>query len=118
MTNVVLYINDVPYTPEPLTIDCSPPFGDPWAYETLFTCTGIHHYERAYMITLEMFTKGFYILGFDLTLDREADEVHINLPRQGNVLIEARLKNRYQDPSVTFCMLNFLDTSQLTTLET
>jgi hypothetical protein len=34
------------------------------------------------MITLENFTKGFYILGFDLTPDREADEEHIILPRQ------------------------------------
>ena len=44
------------------------------------------------MITLEMFTKGFYVLGFDLTSDREADEEHLNLPRQGNVRIEARFK--------------------------
>jgi len=35
-----------------------------------------------------MFTKGFYILGFDLTPDRDADEE----PRQGNVRIEARFK--------------------------
>jgi hypothetical protein len=31
------------------------------------------------MINLEMFTKGFYILGFDLTPDREVDEEHISL---------------------------------------
>jgi len=31
------------------------------------------------MITLEIFTKGFYVLGFDLTPDREADEKHISL---------------------------------------
>ena len=44
------------------------------------------------MITLEMFTKGYYILGFDLTPDREAAEEHTSLPRQGNVRIEARFK--------------------------
>ena len=38
--------------------------------------TGIHHDDRAHMITLEMFTKGFCELGFDLTPDREADEEH------------------------------------------
>jgi len=32
------------------------------------------------MITLEIFNKGFYILGIDLTADREADEEHISLP--------------------------------------
>ena len=42
------------------------------------------------MITLEMFTKVFYVLGLDLTLDREAYEEHITLPRQINVRFEAR----------------------------
>jgi hypothetical protein len=40
------------------------------------------------MIVLEMFTNGFYILGFDLTPDRETDE-HISLLRRGNVRIDA-----------------------------
>jgi hypothetical protein len=44
------------------------------------------------MITLEMFRKCYYILGFGLTPDREADEEHIRLLRQGNVRIEARFK--------------------------
>jgi len=62
------------------------------AYETLFSSTSIRHDDRAHIITLEMFTKGFYVLGFDLTPDREAEEEYISLPRQGNVLIEARFK--------------------------
>jgi hypothetical protein len=44
------------------------------------------------MITLKIFTNYFYILGFDLTPDREADEEHISLLRQGNVRIKALLK--------------------------
>jgi len=64
-------------------MDCSSPFGAARAYETLFSNTGIHHDDCAHMIILEMFTKGFYILGFHLTPDREADEEHISLPRQG-----------------------------------
>jgi len=44
------------------------------------------------MITLEMFTKCVFVLGFDLTPDREADEEHVILPRQGNVRIEAQFK--------------------------
>jgi len=55
------------------------------------------------MITLEMFTKVLYILGFDLKPDREADEEHISLPRQGNVRIEARI-NKLLPESVT-CIL-------------
>jgi len=91
-TNLVVYVNGVQHPSEPLTMDCSSPFGATGAYDTLFSCTGTHHDDRAHMITLEMFTKGFYILGFDLTPDREADEEHISLPRQGNMCIEALFK--------------------------
>ena len=45
-----------------------------------------------------MFTKGLYVLGFDLTPDREADEEHISLPRQGNVRIEGRFKKPLPEP--------------------
>jgi hypothetical protein len=92
MTNLVLYVNGIQHPSEPLTTDCSSPFGATRAYETLFSSTGIHHDHRAHMRTLEMFTKGFYILGFDLTPGREADEEHISLPRQGNVRIKALIK--------------------------
>ena len=64
------------------------------------------------MITIGMFTKGFYVLGFDLTPDREANEEHVSLPRQGNVRIEARFKKYSRNPLLAFCMLNFLDTSK------
>ena len=73
------------------------------AQETLFSSAAIHHDDRAHMITLEIFTGGFYILGLDLTPDREADEEHISLPRQGNVRIEARFKKLL--PEHVTCML-------------
>jgi hypothetical protein len=50
------------------------------------------------MITMEMFTKGFYILRFDLKVDKEADEEHISLPHQRHVRIEARFKNPLPEP--------------------
>jgi len=92
MTNFVLFVNGVQNPSEPLTIDCSSTFTVTRAYETLFSSTGIHHNDRAHIITLEMFTKCFYVLVFDLKPDRKADEEHISLPRQGNVRIEARFK--------------------------
>ena len=50
-----------------------------------------------------MFTKGFYILGFDLTHGRVADEEYISLPLQENVRIETRFKKPLPE-SVT-CIL-------------
>ena len=84
-------------------MNCSSPFGITRAYETLFSSTGIHHDDHAHMITLDMFTKGYYILGFDLTPDREADEEHISRPRQCNVRIEAWFKKTLPEP-VTYIL--------------
>jgi len=98
MSNLVLFVNGLQNPSEPLTIDCSSTFGATRAYETLFSSTGIYHDDRAHMITLEMFTKGFYVLGFDLTPGRDADKEHIILPRQGNVRIEARFKTPLPEP--------------------
>ena len=50
------------------------------------------------MITLEIFSKVFYILGVDLTPGREANEEHISLPRQGNVRIEAQFNKPLPEP--------------------
>ena len=86
----MLYINGVQHPPELPIMDYSSPFGATRAYEALFPVTGIYHDEGAHMITLEMFTKRSYILGFDIILDKEADEEYISLPHQGNVHIEAR----------------------------
>jgi len=92
MTNLVLYVNGVQHPLEPLTMDSSSPFGATRAYETSCSSTGNHHGDRARMITLEMFTKDFYILGFDLTPDREADEEHISLPRKEMFAMKHSLK--------------------------
>ena len=51
------------------------------------------------MITLEMFTKVFFVLGFDLTPEREADKEYISLTRQENVRIEARFKKPLPEPA-------------------
>jgi len=104
MINIALFVNGVQNPSEPLTIDCFSNFVATRVYETLFSSTGIHHEDRAHMITLEMFTKGFYVLGFDLTTDREADEEHISLPYQRNMRIEARFKKPL--PEHVTCILH------------
>ena len=98
MTNLVLYVNGVQLPSKPHTLDCSSPFGATRAYEILLSSTGIHHDNRAHMISFEMFTKGFYILGFDLTPDREADEEHISLPRKEIFTLRHGSINRYLNP--------------------
>ena len=67
----MLYVNGVHNPSEPLGIKCSSPFRVTRTYEILFSSTGIQHDVRAHIITLEKFTKGFYILDFDLTPESE-----------------------------------------------
>jgi hypothetical protein len=107
---------------ESLTMDCSSPFGTTRAYETLFSSTGTHQYDRVNMITLEIFTKGFYILGFDLTPGREANEEHISLQRQGNVRIETRFNKPLPEPVTCILYAEFsghveIDNSRIITVE-
>jgi hypothetical protein len=122
ITNLVLYVNGVQHSSELLTMDCSSPFGATRAYETLFSNTGTHHDDRAHMITLEMFTKVFYLFCFDLKPDREADEEYTNLPRQGNVRIEARFKKPLPEPVTCILYAEFprhveIDNSRNVTVE-
>jgi hypothetical protein len=103
-------------------MDCSSPFGATRTYKTLFSSTGIHHDVRAHMITVEMFIKCFYLLGFDLTPDRKADEEHISLPREGNVRIEARFKKSLPEPVTCILYAEFpghfeIDNSRNVTVE-
>ena len=45
-----------------------------------------------------MFTKRFYMLGFDFIPDREANEVDISVPRHGNMRTEAIFKKPLPEP--------------------
>ena len=75
------------------------------------------------MITMDMFIKGFYILGFDLTPDKEADKGrHVSLPRQGNLRIEARFKKALPEPVTCILYAEFpgyieIDSSRNVTVE-
>jgi len=96
---------------------CTSTFGATRAYEILLSSTAIHQDDRTHMFTLEIFTKGFYILGFDLTPDREADEKHISFPVREKCALRHGSKNA-AEPVTSICMQNFLDTSKSTNLKT
>jgi hypothetical protein len=101
MTNLVLYVSEVYHPSEPLN---GLLYGL-WKYQNLlFSSAVIHHDDHAHTITLEMFTKCLYVLGFDLTPDREADEEHVSLPSQRNVRIEAPFKKT----STRTCHVHFV----------
>ena len=94
MTNLVLYINGLPNPSELLKSIALHPLvlpDLPKHYFEVRICITM----TALTITLEVFTKCFYLLGFDLTPNREADEEHISSPYQENVRIEAHFKKPF-----------------------
>jgi len=107
MSNLVLFVNGVQNPSEPHAIECSLTFSATRDYEILFSSTVTQHDNRAQRITLGKFSKFFYVSGFDLTPDREVDEEHICLPRQGIILIEARFKNPPSEPVKCFLCAEF-----------
>nr|CAD7463335.1 unnamed protein product [Timema tahoe] len=62
------------------------------AYETLFSRLGIHHQNNGYLITREMFNKGYFMLAFDLTPDTAGQDSHTSLQTEGNVRFELQFK--------------------------
>jgi hypothetical protein len=118
MTQLVLYVNGVQYPAEALTMN----FGATRAYETLFSSTGIHHDDRGHMISIDMIRKGFFMLGFDFTPVREADEEHVSLPRLGSVRLQARFKKALPQPVTCILYAEFpghieIDSSRNVTVE-
>jgi hypothetical protein len=102
MTSLVLNLNVFSFLPS--FLPCSSSFGASRDYETIFSSTGIHHDDRAHMITLEMSIRVFY---FDLTPDREAHEEHMNLPLPGNVRIEPRYNKPLPEPVTCILFAEF-----------
>ena len=96
--------------------NCPSPFEIAMANDKQFSSTGINHDDGAPMITMKLFTKGFYIVGFNFTPDRGNNKQHVSLPCQENERIMAQ--NTYQYPLLTLCMLNFPDTLKSTFPET
>lgn len=60
------------------------------AYSNLFSTTGTLHTSGANSITKEMFSNGYFMLGFDLTNDSCCTSVCTSMTNQGSVRLEAR----------------------------
>ena len=59
-------------------------------YMTWFEGSGIHHSNAGHQITHEMFVKSYFMLLFDLTIDRGASEGHTSHSEQGNIRVELK----------------------------
>jgi hypothetical protein len=76
-------------------------------YRTLFEGSGIHHSDRGLQITHDMYMNGYFMLLFDLTLDRAASEEHASYPDNGNISVELKFSKALPDPITCIFYLKF-----------
>lgn len=79
LNNFVMYVNGRQIPSEGLSLDTTHEKTTTLAYQTLFTGSGIHHGNHGLQITHDLFTKGLFMLLFDLTPDSAASEMHTSL---------------------------------------
>ena len=103
LENFSLFVNGVQIPSEGL--ECSFHGKMYWAraYDTLFSGSGIKHYNRGNQINYNMFNHGYFILVYDLTPDDSGNEEYVSLGDRGVVRIEARFKHELKQ-TVT-CLL-------------
>jgi hypothetical protein len=61
-------------------------------YRSLFEASGIRHSNIGLQITHDMYTTGYFMLLFHLTLDHGAAVGHTSHPESGNIRIELKFK--------------------------
>ena len=106
----VMYVNgrQVPF--EGLSLNTADTKTCTMAYQTLFSGLGIHEGNKGIQITLTQFTKGSFMLIFDLTPDGCASDGHTSLPDTGNIRIELKFDEALAE-AVTILLYQKFDTS-------
>ena len=92
LENFSLFVNGVQVPSEGLQCNFSSKKYWARAYDTIFSGSGIKHYNRGNQITYDMFGHGYFMLIFDLTPDDSGNEDYISLGDRGVVRIEARFE--------------------------
>jgi len=76
-------------------------------YRTLFEGSGIHHSNSGLQITPAMYTKGFFMLVFDLTPDIAASEGHTSDSTHGHIRLDLKFKKAQPEPLVCLLYLEY-----------
>jgi hypothetical protein len=93
-----LYVNGKQIPSGGLTFDMNHEKMTVMGYRTLFVGSGIHHSNQGLQITNEDYTRGYFMLLFDLTPDLAASEGHASHPDNGHIRVELKLTKSLPDP--------------------
>ena len=92
-----LYVNGKQIPSGALHLDTGHAKTSVMAYRMLFDASGIHQSNSGLQITNDIYIAGYFMLLFDLTLDRGASEGHTSLPDSGNIRIKLKFKKELSD---------------------
>jgi hypothetical protein len=98
-----LFVNGKQYPIKVISMDTSSQKTSVMAHNPLFDATGIHHSDTGLQIRPDMFLNGYFMLLFDLSLDRSASASHKSWPDNGVVRIEMRFAKPL--PGAIICLL-------------
>jgi len=77
------------------------------SYRTLFEASGIHHSKTGLQITHDVYINGYFMLLFDLRLDRDASEGHTSHPEVGGIRIELKFNKPLPEAITSLLYLEF-----------
>jgi len=98
-----LFANGKQFPNEGLTLGMEHEKTSVMGSRTIFEASGIHYSNTGLQITHDMYINGYFILLFDLTLDRGASEGHTSHPENGNIRIVLKLNKPL--PEAITCLL-------------
>lgn len=77
-------------------------------YNTLFSGTGIHYYDKGHQVTKDLFDKAYFMLAFDLTADNSYNSFYNNIQNQGTIRIEGKFSEALKEPvtCLVYCEFN------------
>lgn len=82
-------------------------------YNTLFSGTGIHYYDKGHQITKDLYDSGYFMLAFDLTADNSYNSLYTTLQNQGTVRIEGKFSESLKEPITCLVYCEFDSTLQI-----
>lgn len=109
ITSFSMYVNGMQVPNDPIVMNFE---NDQYAraYSTIAAATGILHTPQGNLIQENMFSKGYFILAFDLSPDQSNNQSNMLLASQGNIRLDIRFQNA---PNKTITCLTFLEYDSL-----
>jgi len=88
ISDISLFVNDIQFPNQGLTLGLDHEKTSGIVYRTLFEASGRHHSNTGLQITHDMYINGYFMLLYDLAPERGASKGHTSHPENGSIRLE------------------------------